>query len=156
MAVAWVALSVSVGQLLVGILALRSPKGEPPHPPRVTHLAANRQSLNAMLLAAVALMIASTALLKVEASNDAVASLEVLRRDPDSIYPQDLLEPWVQRLLVVVGASAALICVLLAQRAWRGWSGSTPVVIGVALSGLMAMAAGVVGVCLLSGMDPGS
>jgi hypothetical protein len=109
-----------------------------------------------MLLAAVALLIAATALLKVEASNDAVAAIVASRDKPslgDSpIDPGNTLTPFIKQFLVAVGISAAIVCIGFAQRAWRGWSGSSPEVWGVALSALLAMAAGVVGIFLVAAL----
>lgn len=157
MTVAWAALLVSIGQLLVGVLALRSPKSEVAPPASVTGLAANQRSLNAMLLAAVALFVAATALLKVEASNDAAVaffnSLESSSSGVSTPAPTDVLTQVVQRGLVVLGVSSAGFCIFLAQRAWRGWSGSSPNALGVALSALLAMAAGTVGVSLFAAME---
>ncbi|HEX5983798.1 MAG TPA: hypothetical protein VFY69_06285 [Solirubrobacterales bacterium] len=107
-----------------------------------------------MLLAAVGLLIAATALLKVEASNAAETAFESSASDPvpAGVDLGSILSPFVLNVLVAVGGAAAMFSIYLAQRAWRGWSGSTAEPFGVALAALLAMSSGVVGVSLLAAM----
>jgi len=56
----------------------------------------------------------------------------------------------VSLVLVDVGVAAAIFCVFFAQRAWKGWSGPTPVALGVGLAAALAMTAGIVAVFLIA------
>jgi hypothetical protein len=146
---------VGVGQLLVGILALRAdsaPSGSP-----AGGLASNRDALNALLVAATCTTIAAVALARVQDSNDNHRkSVIALTSFQHSVNIGQVMSPGVAHIVVAVGLVAALGALRFAQRAWQGWSGEHAQARGVALAASSAIAAGALTVNLLAAITPGA
>jgi amino acid transporter len=139
---------VGVGQLLVGILALRAhPKVERG---RTSGLASNRGALNALLVAATCTTAAAVALGRVQDSNEnyhkAVRAEQFARRLPDGT----ILSPLITNVLIVVGLAVAVGAFVFAQRAWRAWSNTPAQAHGVALAAISAVVAGALAVNLVA------
>jgi len=141
---------VGVGQLIVGILALRTKSASSNG--HASRLASDRDALNALLIAATCTTVAAMALARVQvANNEYRSAIESLARGDVAVTAQTM-SPMVSQILIGIGVVSATGALIYAQRAWRRWSGPSAEARGVALAALLAVAAGALAINLIASL----